>query len=328
MTKTVLVTGGAGFIGSHYVRHLLQAYCDIRVVNADVLTYAGNLYHLQDVHRDPRYDFKQVDLAEKEQVEQLFQEHPIDQVVHFAAESHVDRSIAGSEPFMRSNIVGTYHLLEAAKKANVNKFVHISTDEVYGNFPAGKATEQTNLAPSNPYAASKASSDLLCLSFYHTYRFPVVITRCTNNYGPNQYPEKLIPCTIGRLLKNQSISIYGDGKQERDWIHVLDHCLAVDQVRRVGEAGEVYHIGAENVISNLEVVRLIICFMKKSFDLIQYVPDRPGHDTRYALDTRKIGTALGWKPTISFEQGLQATVKWYQENQAWWNSMEKRRAIK
>lgn len=326
MTETILVTGGAGFIGSHFIRYLLRTYEEIRVINADALTYSGNLFNLRDVEKDPRYEFIRADLAEQEQVEKVFAEHRIDQVVHFAAESHVDRSIEGAYPFIRSNIIGTHRLLEAAMKKKVDKFVHVSTDEVYGSIPFGKADEQTILAPGNPYSASKASSDLLCLAYHHTYGFPAVITRCTNNYGPHQYPEKLIPHLIGRLMKDQPVPIYGDGKQERDWLHVFDHCRAVDVVRLHGRTGEVYHIGAENPIPNLQMAKKILDLMGKPHSLIQHVTDRLGHDVRYSLDTAKIRTELGWAPTISFDEGLKQTVEWYLTNTNWWASIEQRRA--
>ncbi|SEN42130.1 dTDP-glucose 4,6-dehydratase [Lihuaxuella thermophila] len=326
MTQTILVTGGAGFIGSHFIRYLLRTYQEIRVINADALTYSGNLFNLRDVEKDPRYEFLRVDLAVREQVEKVFAGHRIDQVVHFAAESHVDRSIEGAWPFIRSNIIGTHHLLEASMKKNVDRFVHVSTDEVYGSIPYGKADEQTLLAPGNPYSASKASSDLLCLAFHHTYGFPVVITRCTNNYGPNQYPEKLIPHLIRQAMKNQPLPIYGNGQQERDWIHVIDHCRAVDVVRLHGRAGEVYHIGAENPIPNLQVAKKILDLMGKPHSLIQHVADRLGHDIRYSLDSSKIRTELGWAPTISFDEGLEQTVQWYLTHAEWWASIEQRRA--
>lgn len=324
MRRMILVTGGAGFIGSHYIRYLLKTHPEIQVINADALTYSGNLYNLKDVENDSRYLFVHTDLAEKEQVEKLFQ-HPIVEIVHFAAESHVDRSIDGADPFIRSNIIGTYRLLEAAHKAGVEKFVHISTDEVYGSFPVGRADEQTMLVPGNPYSASKASSDLFCLSFHNTYGLPVIISRCTNNYGPNQYPEKFIPHLIQQLMADQPLPIYGDGKQERDWLHVFDHCRAVDLIRQHGRIGEVYHIGAEHTVSNLEVAQQILDYMGNSSSYIRHVPDRPGHDVRYSLDTTKIRTQLGWSPSISFTEGLKQTVEWYLHHSDWWKSVEQRR---
>jgi dTDP-glucose 4,6-dehydratase len=320
MRRTILVTGGAGFIGSHYVRYLIQYHPDVEVINADALRYSANLLNLAEVADHPRYRFVHVDLADQAAVERLFQ-RKIDEVIHFAAESHVDRSIEGAEVFIRSNIIGTYRLLEAVKKAGVEKMVHISTDEVYGSFPTGRANEQTPLAPSNPYSATKASSDLLCQSYVNTYRLPVVITRCTNNYGPNQHPEKLIPCLILRALENRSLPIYGDGSQERDWIHVWDHCLAIDRVRRYGDAGKVYHIGAEHTITNLDVAKRICTLLGKPHSLIQHVNDRPGHDIRYSLDTSKTREELGWRPMIPFDRGLKETVEWYSRRQDWWEAV-------
>jgi dTDP-glucose 4,6-dehydratase len=324
MSYTVLVTGGAGFIGSHFIRHLLRHYEDIRVINADKLTYCGNPWNLRDVEGDERYRFVRADLSDPRQVKELLVE-PVHEVVHFAAETHVDRSIRGAEPFLRTNVLGTHALLEAARQADVKKFVHISTDEVYGSIPAGQADENAPLAPSNPYAASKAASDLLCLSYWRTHRFPVVITRCTNNYGPNQYPEKLIPHLIGRLMKEEPIPLYGDGMQKRDWIHVRDHCRAVDLVRIAGRVGEVYNIGTENTRTNLEVTYLLLRWMNKPDSLIRHVADRPGHDVRYSLDSGKIRRDLGWSPTVSFEEGLKETVEWYLKHADWWESVSMRK---
>lgn len=321
MKKTVLVTGGAGFIGSHYVRFLLRNDPDVYVVNVDALTYSGNMYNLNDIKGNPRHTFIQADLASKIEVEKLF-ENEIHQIIHFAAESHVDRSIAGRDPFIQSNILGTYHLLEAILDKGIEKFVHISTDEVYGSIPVGMVSEAALLKPGNPYSASKASSDLLCLSYFNTYQLPITITRCTNNYGPNQYPEKLIPRSISLLRGNKPISIFGDGSQERDWLHVLDHVRAVDEVRKHGANGEVYNIGAEHPISNLKIAHLLIEMMGKSTNLIEHVQDRLGHDIRYSLDTAKIKDQLEWKPTISFRDGLKETVNWYMENDAWWLTVQ------
>jgi len=322
--KTVLVTGGAGFIGSHYIRHVLQNHPDLTVINADALTYSGHLYNLKDIETHPCYRFVQMDLANRDHVEALFSE-PIDEVVHFAAESHVDRSIRSAEPFIRSNIMGTFHLLEVAKQAGVKRFVHVSTDEVYGSIPEGTVDEHAPLNPSNPYSASKASSDLLCLAYHRTHGLPVIITRCTNNYGPCQYPEKLIPLLIRRLMKHQPLPLYGDGRQERDWIHVKDHCRGVDLVRQRGRAGEVYHIGAERTIPNLEIALSLCEWMGQTSDVIQFVEDRPGHDARYSLDTTKIRAELGFRPSIPFEQGLRETLEWYLEHDDWWESIENRK---
>lgn len=322
MGKTILVTGGAGFIGSHYVRLLLETYPDVQVINADALTYSANLFSLADVENNPRYRFYQVDLAEAAQVAALF-EQPIDEVVHFAAESHVDRSIQGADPFIRSNIIGTYNLMHASMKKGVTKYVQISTDEVYGSVPQGRVNESTPLAPGNPYSASKASADLLCLSYFNTFDFPVVITRCTNNYGPNQHPEKLIPRLIERIEQNQTVPIYGNGQQERDWLHVVDHCKGIDLVRLHGKLGQVYHIGAENTVPNLEVAKAVLQLMDQPLTMIEHVQDRLGHDARYSLDTTKIRTELGWLPTISFADGIKETVAWYLSNKEWWGFVKK-----
>lgn len=319
----ILVTGGAGFIGSHYVRFLLQMYPDVHVINVDALTYSGNLCNLSDIEGDSRHTFIKVNLANKREVEQLFK-NDIHQIVHFAAESHVDRSIAGRDPFIQSNILGTYHLLEASLSKGIEKFVHISTDEVYGSIPVGMANESAILKPGNPYSASKASSDLLCLSYYNTYQLPITITRCTNNYGPNQHPEKLIPRSISLLRENTPILIYGNGSQERDWLHVSDHVRAVDEVRKRGVSGEVYNIGAEHPVSNLEVARLLIEMMGKPPNFIQHIQDRQGHDVRYSLDTSKIQEQLQWTAAIPFQEGLRETVKWYMENESWWLAIQQR----
>ncbi|MGA9173908.1 MAG: dTDP-glucose 4,6-dehydratase, partial [Thermoactinomyces sp.] len=294
------------------------------VINADALTYSGNPFNVKEVENHPRYRFVRVDLTDRGQVRELF-ENKVDFIVHFAAESHVDHSIKGAEPFIRSNVLGTFHLLEEARLAGVQKFVQISTDEVYGAIPCGKTSEHAALAPANPYSASKASADLLCLSYFHTYHFPVVITRCTNNYGPNQYPEKLIPHLIYRLLRSEPLPLYGDGRQERDWLYVEDHCRAVELVRKYGKCGEVYHIGAEHTVPNLEVAKRLCELMGKSPSLIQFVEDRPGHDIRYSLDTTKIKLELNWEPSVSFNEGLEKTVHWYLTHPEWWESVEQRK---
>ncbi|SFS60770.1 dTDP-glucose 4,6-dehydratase [Marininema halotolerans] len=311
--RRVLVTGGAGFIGSHYVHHLLSSHSDIEVINADALTYSANLQSLADIELDPRYRFIQVDLANQQEVEELFA-NPIDEVVHFAAESHVDRSIQGAEAFIRSNILGTYRLLEAIRHAgNLQKMIHISTDEVYGSIMQGRTKEGEALAPGNPYSASKAGSDLLCLAYFNTYQTPVVLTRCTNNYGPWQHPEKFIPKSILHALENQPLPLYGTGTQERDWIHVTDHCMGVDRVREAGRVGEVYHIGAEQPVSNRWIAENILDQLGKPHSLIQHTKDRLGHDYRYSLQTTKMREELGWEPLISLEQGLKETVAWYRQ---------------
>lgn len=306
----LLVTGGAGFIGSHYIKYVLAHNEDVNIINADSLSYSANLYNLKEVENDPRYSFTKVDLANSLEIDRLF-EQKIDQIVHFAAESHVDRSISCADNFIQANIIGTYRLLEKAKDSNIARFVHISTDEVYGSFPEGSADELTTLSPGNPYAASKASSDLLALAYYNTYNIPVIITRCTNNYGPNQHSEKFIPNTVYKLLYNQPAPIYGDGSQERDWLHVIDHCRAVELIRREGELGEIYHIGAEDPKKNIAIAREIADILGKPHTLLEHVTDRLGHDIRYCLDTSKLKNSLKWKPSIKFKDGLVETVEWY-----------------
>ncbi|WP_124727457.1 dTDP-glucose 4,6-dehydratase [Staphylospora marina] len=323
--KTVLVTGGAGFIGSHYVRCLLESEREVQVINADALTYSGNPWNLRSLEGHPRHRFVRVDLADSDQVRRLFREHAIHQIVHFAAESHVDRSIRSSAPFVRSNITGTHHLLEAALKHGVEKFVHISTDEVYGSISEGQADESAPLKPSNPYSATKAAADLLCLSFFHTHGLPVVVTRCTNNYGPRQYPEKLIPRIIFRLMNHLPVPIYGDGRQEREWIFVTDHCRAVEQIRLHGTPGTVYNIGTGETLPNLEVARRILAMMGKPESQIRFVEDRPGHDVRYSLDASRIKSELGWEPSVSFDEGLERTVDWYLNHSDWWESVKRRK---
>jgi dTDP-glucose 4,6-dehydratase len=313
----LLVTGGAGFIGSNFIRHILCTYPDYEVLNLDKLTYAGNLENLSDVEANPHYKFCKGDICGAETVEMLLRE-PVDAVVHFAAESHVDRSIADARDFIRTNVQGTYTLLDAARRAHVPRFVHISTDEVYGSLPAGQsAHEEWPLQPNSPYAASKAASDLLVRSFFQTYRFPAVITRASNNYGPYQFPEKLIPLMISNALEGRKLPVYGDGLNERDWIFVDDHCRAIDRVLHSGREGQVYNIGFGQPVTNLEVVRNLLHILGKSEDLIEFVADRPGHDRRYALATSKIERELGWRPEVDLAAGLARTVEWYRAHGGW-----------
>ena len=314
----VLVTGGAGFIGSNFVRLLLQdPRC--KVVNLDLLTYAGNLENLADVQKDPRYAFVKADVADRKQVEAAFEQHRPDAVVHMAAESHVDRSVLDATPFVRTNVHGTQVLLDVARSRKIQRFVHVSTDEVYGSLGAtGLFTEDTPITPNSPYSASKAGSDLLVRAAYHTHHFPGIITRCSNNYGPYQFPEKLIPLMIANALEGKKLPVYGDGKNVRDWIYVTDHCEGIKAVLERGRAGEVYNLGGNSERENITVVKLILKAVGKGEDLIQYVQDRPGHDRRYAIDGRKIEKELGWRPRHTFEQGLADTVKWYVSNREWW----------
>ncbi len=317
--KNVLVTGGAGFIGSNFIRYFLSQHRDVRVVNFDKLTYAGNLENLEDVADNPRYHFAKADICEREAVESVFRQFEIDTVVHFAAESHVDRSILGSSVFVQTNVLGTNVLLDVAKNSGVEKFLHVSTDEVYGSLGVdGKFTEGTPLHPNSPYSASKAGSDLLSLAYQHTYGLPVVVTRCSNNYGAFQFPEKLIPLMIINALNDKPLPVYGDGLNVRDWLHVNDHCAAVDVVLQRGKVGEVYNVGGNNEWKNIDIVKRILHLVGKSESLIAFVRDRLGHDWRYAIDATKIENELGWTPAHTFEIGLQETVEWYLSNRDWW----------
>jgi dTDP-glucose 4,6-dehydratase len=313
---TLFVTGGCGFIGSNFVRHVLEAEPEVAVVNFDALTYAGNLANLADLEGHPRYRFVRGDVTDRAAVEAAAA--GAHSILHFAAESHVDRSILDSAPFVRTNVLGTQVLLDAARKLGVRRYVQISTDEVYGSLGAtGFFTEQTPLAPNSPYAASKAAADLLVRSYVHTFGLPAVITRCSNNYGPYQFPEKLIPLFISNLQRNEPVPVYGDGRQVRDWIHVRDHCAAILQVWRQGQAGEVYNVGGRCEWTNLELTYALLDAMGKPRSLIRHVRDRPGHDRRYAIDCSKIERELGWKPAVPFAEGLRETVEWYRTHQDW-----------
>ena len=315
----ILVTGGAGFIGSNLVMYLLKKYSDIRLVNLDKLTYAGNLENLESVKNDRRYHFEKGDICERGLVEGLLRKHKVDTIINVAAETHVDRSIVGSAEFIQTNVVGTHILLELAKENKISRFVQVSTDEVYGSLgPSGKFTEETPMHPNSPYAASKASADNFVLAYQHTYGLPAVITRCSNNYGPFQFPEKLIPLMIANALNDKPLPVYGDGMNVRDWLHVADHCSAIDAVLHRGRAGEVYNIGGSNEKPNLELVKLLLTLLGKKETLITFVKDRPGHDRRYAIDSSKIQKELGWKPAFTFEKGMKETVEWYIQNRKWW----------
>jgi dTDP-glucose 4,6-dehydratase len=316
--ETLLVTGGAGFIGSNYVRYLLRHHPDVAVVNFDKLTYAGNLENLEDCSGNPRYTFVRGDICDPVAVREACVRHGVNGVVHFAAESHVDRSILGAQVFVQTNVLGTQVLLEVARELKIGRFVHVSTDEVYGSLgPDGKFTETTPLHPNSPYAASKAGSDVLALAYQHTFGLPVIVTRCSNNYGPYQFPEKLIPLMILNALQDRALPVYGDGMNVRDWLHVEDHCGAVDVVRRQGVPGEVYNIGGNNEWKNIDIVRLLLHHLGKPESLISYVKDRPGHDRRYAMDASKIQHELGWKPSRTFEEGIVETLRWYKDHRAW-----------
>jgi dTDP-glucose 4,6-dehydratase len=317
--KNILVTGGAGFIGSNFIRYLLQQHPTYRAVNFDLLTYAGNLENLAGVDVSPRYFFVRADICDKESVDKVFREHAIDAVVHFAAESHVDRSILGPSVFVQTNVLGTSILLDAARQSGVERFVHVSTDEVYGSLgAAGKFIETTPLHPNSPYSASKASSDLLALAYFHTFHTPVIVTRCSNNYGPYQFPEKLIPLMIANALNDKPLPVYGDGLNVRDWLYVEDHCSALDTVLHKGKEGEIYNIGGNNEKKNIEIVKLILQELEKPESLITFVQDRLGHDRRYAIDASKIKNELGWEPTHTFEIGIRETIHWYLSHKEWW----------
>jgi dTDP-glucose 4,6-dehydratase len=315
--QSVLVTGGCGFIGSNFIRYVLESDSDIAVVNFDSLTYAGNLANLADLADHPRYRFIHGDITDREAVRAALGTG-VAAILNFAAESHVDRSIHDSSPFIRTNVLGTQVLLDAARELRVPRYLQVSTDEVYGSLgPAGAFTEETPLAPNSPYAASKAAADLLVRSYVHTFGLPALITRCSNNYGPYQFPEKVIPLFIMNLLRDEQVPVYGDGLNVRDWIHVRDHCSALDRVWRQGRAGEVYNIGGRSERTNLALTYALLDALGKPRSLIRYVPDRPGHDRRYAIDCRKIENELGWQPQVPFEEGLRSTVRWYQENPGW-----------
>jgi len=313
----ILVTGGAGFIGSNFVRYFLRAHPESAVLNLDKLTYAGNLENLADVERRANYEFVKGDICDGPLVDDLLS-RSLDAVIHFAAESHVDRSIADARAFVQTNVLGTYTLLGAARRKGIRRFLHVSTDEVYGSLAAGQsADEQAPLKPNSPYAASKAGSDLLVRSFWKTYGFPAVITRSSNNYGPYQFPEKLIPLMITNALEGKKLPIYGDGLNERDWIFVEDHCRALDRILEAGQPGEIYNIGCGRPVTNLEIVRRLLRIMGRPEDLIEFVEDRPGHDRRYALDTSRIRCELGWEPAVGLEEGLARTVEWYRTHPGW-----------
>ncbi|MEX2415495.1 MAG: dTDP-glucose 4,6-dehydratase [Paenibacillaceae bacterium] len=320
--KRLLVTGGAGFIGSNFIRYMLDMYsANLHITNIDLLTYAGNQSNLTDLEGLPNYQFIQGDITDVDLVRRILQEH-YDAIIHFAAESHVDRSIEGPLAFFHTNVIGTLVLLEAAREYGIQRFIHISTDEVYGTLGSqGAFTESTALAPNSPYSASKASSDLAVRAYHQTYGFPAIITRCSNNYGPIQYPEKLIPRIITNALQDKPIPVYGDGGQIRDWLHVMDHCKAINLILRTGQSGEVYNIGSNNERTNLEMTKRILNELNKPHSLIQFVQDRLGHDRRYAINSGKIQRELGWRSEISLDQGIQDTIQWYVRNEDWWKPL-------
>jgi dTDP-glucose 4,6-dehydratase len=317
--QNILITGGAGFIGSNFVHFMMNKHPNYKIINFDALTYAGNLENLTSIEKNPNYTFVKGDICNKEQVLKAFRDYSIDTVVHFAAESHVDRSISGPAVFVETNVVGTQVLLDVSREIGVERFLHVSTDEVYGSLGAtGYFTEETSLHPNSPYSASKASSDMLVLAYHHTFGFPGLVTRCSNNYGPYQFPEKLIPLLIANALNDKPIPVYGDGSNVRDWLYVEDHCSALDIVLHNGTIGDVYNIGGHNEWKNIDIVRVVLKEIGKPESLITYVKDRPGHDKRYAIDAAKIQNELGWVPSYQFENGIKKTVQWYLQNTQWW----------
>lgn len=327
--KNLLVTGGAGFIGSNFVHYMLEKYPEYKIVNLDLLTYAGNIHNLDDVMDNPKHVFVKGNITNRELVEFLVKEHEIDTIVNFAAESHVDRSILHPEVFVETNVQGTLALLHVAKTMNLEKYLQVSTDEVYGTLgETGYFTETTPLAPNSPYSASKASADMLVRAYYETYGLNVNITRCSNNYGPYQFPEKLIPLMTSNGMDGKKLPIYGDGKNVRDWLHVYDHCQAIDLVLHNGKKGEVYNVGGHNERTNNEIVHLIVEKLGLTKDAIEYVEDRLGHDRRYAIDPTKIEQELGWKPKYTFDTGIEETVNWYLANEDWWRPLKERAALK
>lgn len=321
----ILVTGGAGFIGGNFVHYMVNKYPEDEIVNLDLLTYAGNLETLKPVEDKPNYKFVHGDIADRDFIMELFAKEKFDVVINFAAESHVDRSITDPGVFVRTNVMGTQVLLDASKEYGVKRYHQVSTDEVYGDLPLDRPdlffTEETPLHTSSPYSSSKAGADLLVLAYYRTYGLPVTISRCSNNYGPYHFPEKLIPLMISRALADEELPVYGTGDNVRDWLYVEDHCAAIDLIVRKGTVGEVYNIGGHNERTNLEVVKTILKALDKPESLIQFVTDRPGHDRRYAIDPTKIETELGWKPKHNFDTGIQETIRWYLENEDWWKNI-------
>ena len=325
----ILVTGGAGFIGSNFIHYMLEKHPDDNLINLDLLTYAGNIHNLDDVKDNPHYHFVKGNIVNRELVTHLVHEFNIDHIVNFAAESHVDRSILHPEVFVETNVQGTLALLDVAKREGVEKFLQVSTDEVYGTLGAtGYFTEESPLQPNSPYSASKASADMMVRAYYETYGLNVNITRCSNNYGPYQFPEKLIPLMTSNGMEGKDLPIYGNGKNIRDWLYVSDHCQAIDLVLRDGKPGEIFNVGGHNERTNNEIVHLIVDNLGISEDHIKYVKDRLGHDKRYAIDPTKIETELGWKPEYTFDTGIVKTIDWYKDNEDWWQPLKAKAALK
>lgn len=321
----ILVTGGAGFIGGNFIHYMLENYPEDYIICLDKLTYAGNLETLGPVMKKENFKFIRGDIADRSFIYKLFEEEKPDVVINFAAETHVDRSITDPGVFLKTNVIGTGVLLDACRTYGIERFHQVSTDEVYGDLPLDRPdmlfTEETPIHTSSPYSASKASADLLTLAYYRTYGLPVTISRCSNNYGPYQFPEKLIPLMIANALNDKPLPVYGKGENVRDWLYVIDHCRAIDMIVRKGTSGEVYNIGGHNEKTNLDVIKTILKELGKSEDLIRFVTDRPGHDRRYAIDPAKINRELGWKPTILFDEGIRMTIQWYLENRTWWENI-------
>ena len=316
--RSILVTGGAGFIGVNFVKMLLEREQNVKVINLDLLTYAGNLESLKENLENPNHLFVHGDIGDQSLVEKLIQEHSVEGIINFAAESHVDRSISDPDIFVKTNVLGTLNLLRCAQKYGVKRFLQVSTDEVYGSLgKEGMFTEKTTIKPNSPYSASKASSDHFVRAYHHTFGMDTVITRCSNNYGPYQFPEKMIPLCINNILQDKNIPIYGDGLYIRDWLYVVDHCAAIWKVFNEGNTGEVYNVGGCNEKTNLELVKTLLAILGKPESLMTYVKDRPGHDRRYAIDASKIMGSLNWEPSVNFEQGIEKTVKWYLDNKEW-----------
>ena len=325
MDKKILVTGGAGFIGGNFVHYMVDKYPNYMIVNLDALTYAGNLETCQPVEGKPNYKFVKGDIADRDFIFDLFEKEKFDIVVNFAAESHVDRSVTDPEIFIKTNVLGTQVLMDASRAYGVERYHQVSTDEVYGDLPLDRPdlffTEETPLHTSSPYSASKASADLLVFAYHRTFGLPITISRCSNNYGPYHFPEKLIPLMISRALNDEQLPVYGNGENVRDWLHVYDHCAAIDLILHKGKVGEVYNVGGHNERTNLEVVKTVLKALNKPESLITYVKDRPGHDLRYAIDPQKLENELGWKPTYNFDTGIQQTIEWYLNNKQWWENI-------
>lgn len=325
MGKTIVVTGGAGFIGSNFVYYMLNKYPDYRIICLDCLTYAGNVHTLNKAKENPNFRFAKINICDKAAVKQLFEEEKPDIVVNFAAESHVDRSIEGPEIFVKTNVEGTQTLMEVCRELNIPRYHQVSTDEVYGDLPLDRPdlffTEKTPLHASSPYSASKAGADMLVMAYHRTYNFPATISRCSNNYGPYHFPEKLIPLTIINALNDKPLPVYGDGKNVRDWLYVEDHCRAIDLIIHNGKIGEIYNVGGHNEMANIDIVKLICKELGKPESLIKFVEDRKGHDRRYAIDPTFIHNELGWLPETKFEDGIKKTIQWYVENKDWWQDI-------